>query len=635
MKHFALTLLAIVFSIAGFATVTPFTPSSGDICISSGLYLTDSLSPGGTWSSSNTTIATIGTSGYLTPVSTGVVTITYTLGGSYVTGTFTVDPMPAAITGSTSFCVGSTTTLMDATPGGVWSTAAYTGSASINPSTGVATGVTPGAVWVYYTVGGCHATAMDTVLGTAAPVITGPTQVCPDSSITLNDSTGGSGYSWSSSNTAIATVGASSGVVTGVSNGTVTITATVSGGGCGSVYSTYTITVGPVAPGTVYGPGAISIGGTGSCYYYGSTGYTSGTWSISPTTVATIDASGNITGVSVGTATITYSYVSCGTTEYATTTVNITSLDGISGYVSFTGGYSGNVKVYLITYNPSTFDLEAADSMTVYCSGTSVYYQFTGLATDSFRVKAAVHDSVGSTGFLPTYHNSFFYWHDANVIYHTAGTSDINENINMLTGTTTTGPGFIGGSVLTGANRGTSGTIPAVNLHLVAMNTTTGNIQQMTYTDATGAYSFTNIPYGTYTVFPDSLNYLTTPFTGITVSAAAPSYSTASFIQHTLSKTITPGTTGVSPLTPTVSSVSVFPNPTNGRLNIQWSEKAAEKGIITISDVTGRQVYKSSINMNEGTGVTAIDLSALMNGLYMISVKSASLNYNNKIEIQH
>ncbi len=639
MKHLFLTILAALLSFASFATVFPFTPSSGSLCVGYGEFLVDSLSPGGTWSSSNVAVASIGsTDGYLVGNSGGVATITYTTGSGFVTGTFTIDPAPAMITGGpTSFCVGSTATFMDATAGGVWSIGSYGGSATVNPSTGVVTGVSSGVVVLYYTVGACQVTSYDTVLGGTAPIISGPTQVCSGSTINLTDSLGGTGITWSSSDITVATVGASTGVVTGVSDGTVTITATVSGGVCGgSVYSTYTVTVGPVATGFVSGTGALAVGGIAPFYYYGDG--SGGTWSISPTSVATIDASGNVTGVSVGTATVSYSFVSCGTTEYATTTVGITSLDGISGYVMFSSGYTGSVKVWLIHYNPSTTSLSALDSVTVYSSGTSVYYQFTGLPTDSFRVKAAVYDSMGTitTGPIPTYHDTSFYWDYASVIAHTAGTSDINENINMLYGTTSGGPGFIGGNVTTGANRGTSGTIPAVGIQMIILNTSTGAVAGMTTTSSSGAYSFSGLAYGTYMVFPDSLNYGTTPFSSIVLSASTPSFSTASFIQHTISKTITPDSaTIVSQVVPSVSSVSAFPNPTSGKLTIQWTEKATEKSTLVITDITGREVYKSAISMNQGAGVTSIDLSALTNGLYMISVKSASLNYNNKLEIAH
>lgn len=87
---------------------------------------------GGTWTSGNTARATIGaTSGVVTAVSAGAVNITYTLtGGCTATKVITVNPI-AAITGLTSLCGGSATTLSNAVSGGTWSSSDL-GVATIN-----------------------------------------------------------------------------------------------------------------------------------------------------------------------------------------------------------------------------------------------------------------------------------------------------------------------------------------------------------------------------------------------------------------------------------------------------------------------------------------------------------------------
>ena len=274
--------------------------------------------------------------------------------------------------------------------------------------------------------------------------------------------------------------------------------------------------------------------------------------------------------------------------------------------------------------------------MTLYSGGTSEYYQFLGEPADSYRVKAAYYPAVYTgTGYIPTYHTASFYWNSADVFYHTSGTADDGEDINMAYGSVTSGAGFIGGNVTLGANRGTSVTVPAVGLLMYVLNSA-GNVLQMTTTDASGNYSFNNLHVGaTYTIYPEDINYATTAYTGITLTASSPSMSAASFGQHSVSRTILPITTAIKNVTSSVSSIIAFPNPTNGKLNIQWDENTTEKGTLAISDITGRVVYASSINMTQGTGSSQLDLSELTNGMYMISIKSGDINYNNKIELQH
>jgi len=167
------------------------------------------------------------------------------------------------------------------------------------------------------------------------------------------------------------------------------------------------------------------------------------------------------------------------------------------------------------------------------------------------------------------------------------------------------------------------------------LTTATGSLVQQTVTDASGNYTFNSLPLGTYVVHPELINYLSTDYTGITISTGAPSATAADFVQHTISHTITPVATGISTLTTSGSSVSVFPNPTTGNLNIQWYETTTENVVVGVTDVAGRVVLSKSVKMTEGSGTSRFDLSGLSNGIYLINIKSERLNYNDKIEILH
>jgi hypothetical protein len=79
--------------------------------------------PGGYWSSANTSIAVAAAGfGVISGVSAGTTTITYTaLTGCIATATFTVNRIPAPITGTRSVCPGFTTLLSDTSLNGRWS----------------------------------------------------------------------------------------------------------------------------------------------------------------------------------------------------------------------------------------------------------------------------------------------------------------------------------------------------------------------------------------------------------------------------------------------------------------------------------------------------------------------------------
>jgi trimeric autotransporter adhesin len=140
--------------------------------------------------------------------------------------------------------------------------------------------------------------------------ITGPTNVCTGSIITLSDTT--TGGVWSSSNIAVAQVGYYNGVVHGISQGLVTITYTK--GAAVTIASMYV------------NPHPFAIGGTAVVCAGATTTLTNtvsgGTWSSA--TGNTSVAGGVVTGISAGTDTITYMVTyTCGTaTSQKVVTVN-------------------------------------------------------------------------------------------------------------------------------------------------------------------------------------------------------------------------------------------------------------------------------------------------------------------------
>src|ERR1043165_3079311 len=168
-------------------TVNALQPITGSSTVLEGntTTLADATS-GGTWSSSNTSVATIGTNGVVTGVVPGVVTITYTVGGAYVTKAMTVEAIQP-ITGASSVLEGNTTTLADATPGGTWSSSS-TSTATVGTN-GVVTGVTPGVVTITYTVGTAYVTKTMTV--NAISPISGSSTVLEGNTTTYTDATPG------------------------------------------------------------------------------------------------------------------------------------------------------------------------------------------------------------------------------------------------------------------------------------------------------------------------------------------------------------------------------------------------------------------------------------------------------------
>ncbi len=259
------------------------------VCVGSSTVLSNTTA-GGSWGTSDPTIATISVTGTVTGISNGIVTITYMLGtGCYVTAPLTVNPLPAGITGTGYVCIGLTTIVSDVTAGGTWSSN-LPGTASVGAGSGLVNGISAGLATISYTLPTtCYATTLVTV-NTPPTAISGPDTVCFGSAMTLMNGTPGG--TWSvTAGTGNASVGASTGVVTGLGVGNVTIYYTTFS--CNAV--SYGVLVNPL-PAPITGLGSVCSGSAVTL----SDITPGGTWS-SGSGSATVSSTGVVSGVTAGT----------------------------------------------------------------------------------------------------------------------------------------------------------------------------------------------------------------------------------------------------------------------------------------------------------------------------------------------
>jgi sugar lactone lactonase YvrE len=131
--------------------INPITGNT-NVCIGGTSALSDATT-GGTWSSSNTTVATIDATGLVTGVSGGVATITYaTPTGHATAGIFVGNNFVnlGRILGLNYVCPGFSVILNDYVAGGVWSSSDV--SIATVSNTGIVQGITSGTCNIYYTL---------------------------------------------------------------------------------------------------------------------------------------------------------------------------------------------------------------------------------------------------------------------------------------------------------------------------------------------------------------------------------------------------------------------------------------------------------------------------------------------------
>jgi len=233
-----------------------------------------SSTPGGSWSSNPTTIATIDESGNITTHTQGQVDITYTvLGvGGCADASKTVHvlisdaPVPIWLEASSVVCQDATTTYSADIVGGTYSSDPSS-IAQVDPNTGVVTGKEPGKTTITYTVTStCTRTISKDITVIALPnagAINGPSTVEVGSNVKFDNpaQTSPDMGVWTTDDPSIAFVD-NEGNVTTIGVGTVVITYSVDGT-CGkdSTKTTLIITDKPTATGDFKVPTAFSPDG--------------------------------------------------------------------------------------------------------------------------------------------------------------------------------------------------------------------------------------------------------------------------------------------------------------------------------------------------------------------------------------
>jgi trimeric autotransporter adhesin len=285
------------------------------------------------WSSDNTQVATV-FGGEVSAVGRGSATITATVDGVSGTSTVTVANAPvASVSVAAASVVAGAKVQLSATvtdTRGVvvtdrvvtWSMPNNNGFATINASTGEVTGLAAGSVVATATSEGKSGTATVTVTPapvksvTVAPagpsVDVGKTQQFSATVVDVTNTTVNRPVAWSSSNTQVATIDASSGLATVRAPGTTTITAT-SGGVSGSTTLTAlpvvtSVSVAPSSPSIVQNAGTILTATVKDRDGNPITGQTI-TWTTSDANIASLSATSGqsvtVTGGLAGEATIT------------------------------------------------------------------------------------------------------------------------------------------------------------------------------------------------------------------------------------------------------------------------------------------------------------------------------------------
>lgn len=289
----------------------------------------------------------------------------------------------------------------------------------------------------------------------------------------------------------------------------------------------------------------------------------------------------------------------------------------VSGHVTKQGGgVAGNAKVYLInvevdtTTIPATKTLKAIDSTTSNANGR---YTFQGKI--GTLIKAALQPSdVDYLNFLPTYYDSSLLWSGADTVDLAQWNYlDSNVSISLRGGANPGGPGFIGGDVLVGANKSTAVGDPLEG-KILLLTTAAGKAVSYTYSDASGHFSFSNLPLGSYLLFGDAGGKLN-PALSIVLTAGNTSVSNVIFEENNVrfeGHLNTLGVTGQSAM----ESVRLYPSPAKSHLYFGGMSGIKGEKNVEVFDLRGAVVLRTKL---QGTSMKIGDLPG---GVYLLHLQT-------------
>ena len=617
--------------------VISITASTNSICSGSSATFTATPTSGliYSWLPGGATTNTL----LVTPTVTTIYTVTgkNELCSGTKTIALTVVPLPTVtITGNTVICSGSSTTLT-ASGGGtyLWSNGAS--SFSITPNLA-------GVYTVTVTNGGCTAVKSVTTIVNALPVfsVTPITStICAGTNVTLT-AIGATTYTWMPGNL----TGSSVLVIP-----TITTTYSITGTNSGPCVSTKTVIVNvlpspivSITGNTVICAGSsTTLTATGGGTYLWSTANLKGSNNASVTvsmsgvnTVTVTGANGCITIASISTTVLALPVLTVSPTS--TTICSGTSVTlNASGALTYTW-MPGGSTINPLVVSPLTTAVYTVIGKNNNCSATKTI-SINVLPSPTVTISGSTSFCFGSTTTLTATGGGTYLWTLPNLTGSTSPSVVVGmAGVSMVTVTSSNGCKTIKSVTTTVIYPPTIAVTPTSS---VAFN---GSNIILT---ASGAYSYTWMP-GSMTGSTVSVSPLATTVytvTGLNFHQSCPGTKTvmvtfdpnAGFIGNNSTPRIEEIQTSNVQATNNSSDLSVFPNPSNGVLNIVLDHAIEESYTIELFDMFGKLVYsvnESNISNEKLSVKLNLQPLHLAEGIYLINVNSNKTIYSNKIRLE-
>jgi hypothetical protein len=82
------------------------------------------------------------------------------------------------------------------------------------------------------------------------------------------------------------------------------------------------------------------------------------------------------------------------------------------------------------------------------------------------------------------------------------------------------------------------------------------------------------------------------------------------------------------------NGVMLYPNPTNGRLNLRYKDMRIVTSIAVVNSMGAISYWRATTDPDRATGIVAIDITGLKSGLYLLRLETTEGNLSEKFYIQ-
>lgn len=569
----AVTILVTVNALPTVAAIT----GNPNVCVGNTTQLSNATA-GGTWSSSDATIASVDASGLVSGVLDGTATISYSVTNAFncttiKTITITVNAVPVLnpITGDLSICLGNTSQLDNDTDGGIWSSD-NSAVATVNSATGLVNSVSAGTANISYVVtdgNGCSATetATVTVLALPVPTLTGPNPICPNSTGIYTTEAGQSNYTWTFTGGTLVSGGTSTDntiTITWDQPGpkTITVNYTNADGCFGAASATVTTSTG-ITP-FLSGPSPICLNSDG--VYTTDPGQNNYTWTVVGGTITaggtTADNTATVNWTSVGNQSISINYADVnGCTVISPTLLPVVVRPLPNAVIGGNAAVCQNAASPLITFTGSN---GTAPYTFTYHINSGTDQTITTVSGNSVTLPAP----TGATGVF---------------VYNLTSVTDNNTCSNSLTSSVTVTVNELATATISG-----DATVCQNGSTLITFTGTAGT--------APFTFSYNIDGGGTQTI---------TTISGNSVTLTAATGATGTFVYNLLSVNDANGCTQVQTGSATVI---VNPSPT---ATVSGTTSVCQNGaspLITFTGANGTAPYTFTYHINAGGDLTVVSV---------------------------